>query len=86
MSVKRKLKGNKEHKDRLFNYIFGSEENRKWTLQLYNAVNKSNYKDASLIELGQMMNPPVGKSGVNHRFRRISAIAESIRNENQEGN
>ncbi len=44
------------------------------------------HPDASLIELGQMMNPPVGKSGVNHRLRRISAIAESIRNENQEGN
>ena len=56
MSVKRKLQGNKEHKDRLFNYIFGSEENRKWTLQLYNAVNKSNYKDASLIEFNTLQN------------------------------
>lgn len=32
--------------------------------------------DASLTELGGMMNPPVGKSGMNHRFRKIHEIAE----------
>ena len=41
---------NAKHKDRLFNFIFGREENREWTLSLYNAVNGSNYTDASLIE------------------------------------
>ena len=45
---------NKEHKDRLFNYIFGSEENREWTLSLYNAVNGSHYTDASLIEFNTL--------------------------------
>ncbi len=39
----------RNHKDRLFNFIFGSEENRAWTLQLYNAVNDSHYDDPSLI-------------------------------------
>ena len=32
--------------------------------------------DASLTELGEMMNPPLGKSGMNHRFRKIHEIAE----------
>ena len=41
----------KNYKDRLFNYLFGSEENREWTLSLYNAVNGSNYTDASLIQI-----------------------------------
>jgi hypothetical protein len=35
--------------------------------------------DASLKELGEMMNPPIGKSGVNHRLRKISDIAEGLR-------
>ena len=37
------------------------------------------YPDASLKELGQYLNPPVGKSGVNHRLRKLSEIAEEIR-------
>ena len=28
----------REYKDRLFNFIFGSEENKAWTLSLYNAI------------------------------------------------
>ena len=42
---------NREHKDRLFTFIFGREENKKWTLQLYNAVNGSNYENEDDIEL-----------------------------------
>lgn len=37
------------------------------------------HKDASLKELGNMLNPPIGKSGINHRFRRIEEIAERLR-------
>ncbi len=36
--------------------------------------------EATLKELGESLSPPVGKSGVNHRLRRISAIAETLRN------
>ncbi len=32
--------------------------------------------DMSLSELGQLLDPPVGKSGVNHRLRRIMEFAE----------
>jgi len=28
-----------------------------------------------------MLNPPVGKSGVNHRLRRIEKIADELRKE-----
>lgn len=42
---------NREYKDRLFTFIFGSEENRKWTLSLYNAVNGSDYTDETKIQI-----------------------------------
>ncbi len=34
---------------------------------------------ATLKEIGTMLSPPVGKSGVNHRLRKISRIAEMLR-------
>lgn len=37
------------------------------------------YPDATLKELGQYLDPPVGKSGVNHRLRKLSELAERIR-------
>ena len=37
------------------------------------------YPDESLKELGEMLNPPVGKSGINHRLRKIEKIAEEVR-------
>ena len=40
---------------------------------------RSEYQDASLKELGDMLNPPVGKSGVNHRLRKISNYANEVR-------
>ncbi len=36
--------------------------------------------DADLATLGTMLNPPISKSGVNHRLRKISKIAEEIKN------
>ena len=35
--------------------------------------------DATLKELGEYLNPPVGKSGVNHRLRRLGEIADKLR-------
>ncbi|MBR6628252.1 MAG: DNA-binding protein WhiA [Lachnospiraceae bacterium] len=37
------------------------------------------YPDAPLKELGSYLEPPVGKSGVNHRLRKLSELAENIR-------
>lgn len=36
------------------------------------------YPDASLKELGEMLVPKVGKSGVNHRMRKIDELAEKL--------
>ena len=36
------------------------------------------YREDSLIELGQRLAPPIGKSGVNHRLKRIMEFAEKI--------
>lgn len=43
------------------------------------------YPEASLKELGTMLTPPIGKSGVNHRLRKLSQIADQLR-ENKEEN
>ena len=34
--------------------------------------------DASIAELGLMMKPPVGKSGMNHRLRKLKELAEDL--------
>jgi len=39
------------------------------------------HPDFSLKELGEQLNPKIGKSGVNHRLRRIEEIAEKIQTE-----
>ena len=36
------------------------------------------YPEMSLEELGQMCDPPVGKSGVNHRLRKLEQMAEEL--------
>lgn len=35
--------------------------------------------DASLKELGELTDPPVGKSGVNHRLRKLSEMADELK-------
>ncbi len=40
--------------------------------------------EATLKELGAALNPPVGKSGVNHRLRKLSSIADVLREERGE--
>lgn len=42
------------------------------------------YPEASLTELGKMMNPPVGKSGVNHRLRKLCEIAKELQGNKEE--
>ena len=38
------------------------------------AMLRVEYPDASLKELGEMLTPPLGKSGVNHRLRKLSEM------------
>ena len=40
--------------------------------------------DMPLKDLGSLLNPPIGKSGVNHRLRKLSSIAESIKERQKE--
>lgn len=44
------------------------------------------YDDITLKELGEMLDPPVSKSGVNHRLRRIDEIANTIRGDKNDKN
>lgn len=36
------------------------------------------HPDATLKELGTLLDPPVGKSGVNHRLRKLAEMAENL--------
>ncbi len=36
-------------------------------------------EDVSLKDLGLLLDPPIGKSGVNHRLRKLSQIADELR-------
>lgn len=48
------------------------------------AVLRVEYPEASLKELGAMLLPPIGKSGVNHRLRKLSMIADQLREHKEE--
>lgn len=43
------------------------------------ALTRLNYPEAALKELGALLETPVGKSGVNHRLRKLSEMAEKLR-------
>lgn len=45
---------NREHKSRLFSFLFGREENKKWTLSLYNAIRETSYTDPEDIQITTM--------------------------------
>lgn len=42
------------------------------------------YPEMSLRELGEALDKPLGRSGANHRLKRISEIAEALREERNE--
>jgi len=42
------------------------------------ALLRLSHPEATLQELGRLLDPPLGKSGVNHRFRRLRLIAEQM--------
>ena len=39
---------------------------------------RQKHPEASLVELGEMLQNPIGKSGVNHRLKKICEIAEEL--------
>lgn len=42
------------------------------------AMIRKAHPDATLNELGAYFDPPIGKSGINHRLRRLKEIADSL--------
>ena len=48
------------------------------------ALLRLEYPQASLKELGTLLSIPVGKSGINHRLRKICSIAEELRGVKEE--
>ena len=48
----------RDYKDRLFKAIYGrdSEESKRWRLELYNALNGTDYKDPDALELNTIEN------------------------------
>lgn len=43
------------------------------------ALYRLEYPSATLKELGELLSPRIGKSGINHRLKKISEIAEDVR-------
>ncbi|MGO5051627.1 DNA-binding protein WhiA [Lachnospiraceae bacterium LCP25S3_G4] len=43
------------------------------------AVVRLTYPEVTLKELGELLETPIGKSGVNHRLRKLSDMAEKLR-------
>lgn len=43
------------------------------------AVARVKYPEASLKELGDLLVPPVGKSGINHRFRKLEQLERKLK-------
>lgn len=48
------------------------------------AMLRLEYTEASLKELGELIDPPVGKSGINHRLRKLSKLATELKQEQEE--
>lgn len=44
------------------------------------AIARLENPDMNLKDLGMLLSPPVGKSGVNHRLRKLSEMTENLRN------
>ena len=45
------------------------------------ALARLEHPEVTLKELGESLNPPVGKSGINHRLRKLSEMADKVRQE-----
>lgn len=66
-------------REKLISKLLSSPEADSLPQSLYEAavIHQEN-PGASIAELGKMMNPPIGKSGMNHRLARLIEIAENL--------
>ena len=61
-------------------YIFGTKGRSYLSDELLQVADiRINGTELSLSEIGAMLEPPISRSGVNHRLRKISEIAEKLR-------
>ena len=63
----------------LIGKLLSRPEAEKLDPELYEtAVIHQSNPGASIAELGRLMNPPIGKSGMNHRLKKLVEIAEDM--------
>ena len=63
----------------LIEKILLSEESKKLPQELLEAAKTQAMNPGlSISELGNMMDPPIGKSGMNHRLKKLVEIAKGI--------
>ena len=67
---------------KLIQQVMGFEQLSDGLAQI--AELRMQYPEATLKELGMMLSPQVGKSGVNHRLRKLSEIADELRTNEEE--
>lgn len=67
---------------KLIQQTIGFESLREGLAEI--AALRLQYPESTLKELGMMLTPQVGKSGVNHRLRKLSGIADELRENKEE--
>ena len=61
-------------------YLIEKEKLSKLSIGLQKIANlRIEHPEASLVELGKMLEPNLGKSGVNHRLKILEQLAEDLR-------
>ena len=54
----------------------------KLTPEMVKIINLHNANEGlSITQLGQLMDPPISKSGMNHRLKKLIEMAEEIEND-----
>ena len=78
-NIERPLKASETQKEDI-EYIMNTEGLESLTPELRNMAElRLENPDVSLKELGEMLDKPVGRSGANHRLKKLMEIAEQIR-------
>ncbi len=83
-NIERTLKASEKQIEDI-EYIVNTEGLESLTPELRNMAElRLENPDVSLKELGEMLDKPVGRSGANHRLKKLMEIAERIREERGE--
>lgn len=83
-NIERTLKASEKQIEDI-EYIMNTEGLESLTPELRNMAElRLENPDVSLKELGEMLDKPVGRSGANHRLKKLMEIAERIREERGE--